>query len=66
MKLSDKTSKMSAVASDGEFWVSKILNTIRTLTEDCKHISLQINLEDDVSVHCVKAQELAAQLKTVG
>ncbi|KAG6892458.1 hypothetical protein C0992_000424, partial [Termitomyces sp. T32_za158] len=65
VKLTEKTSKMSAVASDGEFWVSKILKTIRTLTEDSKHVSLQINLEDEVLAQCAKAQELSAQLKAV-
>ncbi|KAH0584348.1 hypothetical protein H2248_009888 [Termitomyces sp. 'cryptogamus'] len=65
VKSGDKTSKMSAAASDGEFWVSKVLKTIQTLMADSKHVSLQNNLEDDVLVHCTKAQELTAHLKTV-
>ncbi|KAG6841689.1 hypothetical protein C0991_008327 [Blastosporella zonata] len=65
VKSGDKSSKVSAVASDGEFWVSKVLKTILSLEKDSKHVSLQNPLDDDVLVHCSKAQELATQLKIV-
>ena len=30
---------MAAVASDGIFWVSKVLSTIKELDQDVKHVS---------------------------
>ncbi|KAG6821076.1 hypothetical protein H0H93_007235 [Arthromyces matolae] len=63
VKTDDKTSKMSAVASDGNFWVSRVLDTINTLVSDTKHVSLQNSLDEDVLVHCTKAQEVTAHLK---
>ncbi|KAG6919948.1 hypothetical protein DXG01_013297 [Tephrocybe rancida] len=65
VKSGDKSSKVSAVASDGDFWVSKVLRTIQTLEEDSKHVTLLNTLEDDVLVHCTKAWELTAQLKNI-
>ncbi|KAG6831186.1 hypothetical protein H0H92_012326 [Tricholoma furcatifolium] len=65
VKSGDKTSKMSAVASDGEFWVSKVLKTIQTLNEDSKHVTLLNPLDEEVLMHCTKAHELITQLKNV-
>ncbi|THG98713.1 hypothetical protein EW026_g3515 [Hermanssonia centrifuga] len=35
----DKTVKVAAVASDGQFWVSKVLSSIGRLEKDEKHVS---------------------------
>jgi len=44
----DKTARTCAVASDGEFWVSKVLKTITALEADSKHTSIlvEVNKED--------------------
>ncbi|KAG6845192.1 hypothetical protein H0H87_012749 [Tephrocybe sp. NHM501043] len=65
VKSGEKSSKASAVASDGEFWVSKVLKTIHTLEGDSKHVSLQNPLDEDILVHCSKAHGLVTQLKNV-
>ncbi|GLB35405.1 putative DNA polymerase phi [Lyophyllum shimeji] len=65
VKSGDKSSKVSAVASDGEFWVSKVLRTILVLEQDSEHVALQNPLDDDVLALRNKAQEIAAHLRTV-
>ncbi|KAI6150287.1 DNA polymerase phi-domain-containing protein [Pisolithus tinctorius] len=35
----DKTHKEAAVATDGEFWISKVLTTLARLDKDTKHVS---------------------------
>jgi DNA polymerase phi len=64
--IDDKTSKVAAVASDGEFWVSKVLSTIDKLEKDPAHVSLLAN-EDDEDEHALflRAKELIGRLKLV-
>lgn len=38
VKKGDKTYKETAVASDGEFWISKVLSTLARLDKDTKHV----------------------------
>ncbi|KAI6162530.1 DNA polymerase phi-domain-containing protein [Pisolithus thermaeus] len=38
MKKGDITHKETAVASDGEFWISKVLSTLARLDKDTKHV----------------------------
>lgn len=65
VKSGDKSSKVSAVASDGEFWVSKVLSTIRNLEKDSKHLSLLSDADEDDIALRNKALEIAARLKSV-
>lgn len=53
------------MASDGEFWVSKVLETIQALEQDNKHVSLLNRLEEEELVMCTNALQLAERLKTV-
>ncbi|KIO06410.1 hypothetical protein M404DRAFT_24641 [Pisolithus tinctorius Marx 270] len=39
VKKGDKTHKEAAVATDGEFWISKVLTTLVRLDKDTKHVS---------------------------
>jgi DNA polymerase phi len=57
---------VAAVASDGEFWISKVLSTIEQLEKDSKHVSLLAEFdEDEVALHN-KARETIAKLRKVG
>ncbi|KAG5652336.1 hypothetical protein H0H81_005357 [Sphagnurus paluster] len=65
VKSGERSSKIPSVASDGEFWLSKVLQTIKILEEDKKHVSLQNPLDGDDLLLCRKALDLVAQLQTV-
>lgn len=65
MKSGDKSSKISAVASDGVFWVSKVLSTIQTLEKDAKHVALLSEADDEEVALRDKALGIAARLKSV-
>ncbi|KAF9466352.1 DNA polymerase phi-domain-containing protein [Collybia nuda] len=65
MKSGNKASKVSAVASDGEFWVSKVLSTIQALEKDSKHLSLLNNPDEDDIAPRNKALEIAARLRSI-
>ena len=56
---------MAAVASDGAFWVSKVLSTIDQLSQDTKHVSLLCDLDDEDKALRAKARELAERLSKV-
>jgi len=59
----DKTQKVSGVASNGEFWVSRALGTIEVLGGRYQTRKLvRRSDEDDQAVH-VKAQRLVETLK---
>ncbi|KAF8894690.1 hypothetical protein BD779DRAFT_1609359 [Infundibulicybe gibba] len=63
IKTDGKTVKASAVASDGEFWVSKVLNTIETLESDSKHVSLLAEPhKSDRKLHA-RAKKSASRLR---
>ncbi|EKM83025.1 hypothetical protein AGABI1DRAFT_118424 [Agaricus bisporus var. burnettii JB137-S8] len=57
--------KISAVASDGDFWVSRVLKTIALLEKDSKHLSILIEAGDEDRQLRQQAQELAERLKAV-
>lgn len=61
----EKSTKVSAVASDGEFWVSKVLASVGQLEKDTKHVTLLVELDEDEQALCTKAKELAARLSNV-
>jgi DNA polymerase phi len=58
----DKTLKKSGVASDGEFWISKVLATIKQLEKDTKHVTVITKFDEPTRALHVKARELAARL----
>lgn len=61
----DKTSKIAAVASDGEFWVSKVLASINKLEKDPKHVGILSAVdEDDLNLR-QKARSLIERLGQV-
>ncbi|KAJ6546537.1 DNA polymerase phi-domain-containing protein [Mycena vulgaris] len=52
LKLAEGTIKCPAVASDGEFWVSKVVTSIEQLQDDTKRVSLLAERdENDLAVH---------------
>lgn len=60
-----KAVKVSAVASDGEFWVSKVLNTIATLESDNKHVSTLTEVSEEDQQLRKKAQNIVKKLRAV-
>ncbi|EIW84995.1 hypothetical protein CONPUDRAFT_47531 [Coniophora puteana RWD-64-598 SS2] len=51
IKTDDKAQKRTGVASDGEFWVAKVVSAVRTLQNDSKHATiLQEVDEEDVNL----------------
>ncbi|KAF9566303.1 hypothetical protein CPC08DRAFT_114924 [Agrocybe pediades] len=65
VKQDDKVVKISAVASDGEFWISKVLNTVKALEEDKKHVELVVDIDEEESELFQKAQNIVTKLRTV-
>ncbi|GJE98126.1 DNA polymerase phi-domain-containing protein [Phanerochaete sordida] len=62
IKTDDKTAKVAAAASDGQFWVSKVLSTIEQLEKDTKHATLLSEIDEDEQGIREKARELAERL----
>jgi len=65
VKFGEKSSKVAAVASDGEFWVAKVIDTIQALEKDTKHVSLLTQSEEEEISLRKKALQLADRLKDV-
>ncbi|KAF5386843.1 hypothetical protein D9615_001886 [Tricholomella constricta] len=65
IKSGEKSLKVPAVASNGEFWIARVLQSLQNLELDSKHVSLQNPLEEHDSALCTKAHELATRLRTV-
>ena len=57
--------KTHAVASDGDFWIAKVISTISQLEEDKKHVTLLENVEEDEQVLRVNAKETVESLRKV-
>jgi nitrogen fixation protein FixH len=57
--------KTHAVASDGEFWIAKVISTISQLEEDKKHVALLENAEEEEHALRVKAKETVESLRKV-
>lgn len=53
---------MTAVASDGDFWISKVLSRIEELEGDKKHVSLAVDIDEDDCVLFTKAREMITTL----
>lgn len=61
----NKTIKLSAAASDGEYWVSKVIDTIGRLEKDTKHVSLLHDADEvDISLR-QHARETIISLREV-
>ncbi|KAI0691182.1 DNA polymerase phi-domain-containing protein [Cytidiella melzeri] len=65
VKIDDKTSKVVGVASDGEFWVSKVLTSIERLEKDTKHVSLLAEVDGDEHALFSQARELIGRLQHI-
>ena len=59
----DKTQKEFGVASDGEFWISRVLATIEALAKNTKHVELIQELDDDDQAVVLKARKLTGTLR---
>lgn len=63
--IGDKMVKASGVASDGKFWVAKVLETIEDLEKDSKHVSLLSDIDSDDQMLRTKAREVGNNLRMV-
>jgi len=54
---------VTAVASDGDFWISKVLYTIDELEKDKKHVSLAIDIDEGDSALFNRARETITKLR---
>lgn len=61
----DKTAKLTAVASDGQFWVARVLSSIEQLDKDTKHVTRLSEVDEDDQALRQKARELISRLRTV-
>lgn len=60
-----KSVKVAAVASDGQFWISRVLSTIETLEQDTKHIFLLIEVGEPERELRRSARKLLQRLREV-
>ncbi|KAI0933631.1 hypothetical protein AcW1_005407 [Taiwanofungus camphoratus] len=61
----DKIAKAPAVASNGEFWVSRVLSTIEELEKDTKHARSLVEVDEDEQRLRVKARQVTDRLRQV-
>lgn len=65
VKSGEKATKASAVASDGKFWVAKVLETIQQLENDSKHVSSLAEADEGEQQLRVRAREVVETLRAV-
>ncbi|KAH9857639.1 DNA polymerase phi-domain-containing protein [Lenzites betulinus] len=65
VKDDSKTAKVAAVASDGKFWVSRVLATIELLEKDTKHVRPLSEPDEGVNELRQNARQIIARLKDV-
>ncbi|KAI0637371.1 DNA polymerase phi-domain-containing protein [Trametes polyzona] len=58
-----KAAKVAAVASDGRFWVSRVLATIQELEKDTKHVRPLSEVDEEETELRQKAHQILARLK---
>ncbi|KAI1788483.1 DNA polymerase phi-domain-containing protein [Ganoderma leucocontextum] len=63
IKEDTKSSKVAAVASDGRFWVSRVLSTIEQLEKDTKHVKPLSEPDEEEVEQRQKLHEILARLK---
>ncbi|KAF5365721.1 hypothetical protein D9758_003270 [Tetrapyrgos nigripes] len=61
----DSKTKLPGAASDGQFWISKVLATIDQLKNDSKHASFISEMDEEDEVARLKAKEVLGKLRTV-
>lgn len=57
--------KINAVASDGEFWVAKVLSTIESLEGDQKHVKAIADVDEEEAALFTKARQTIVKLRKV-
>ncbi|KAF8843637.1 hypothetical protein BDN67DRAFT_945267 [Paxillus ammoniavirescens] len=65
IKQGDQTHKETAIASDGEFWMSKALATLAQLDKDAKHVKAHQDIEEEAQALFVKTQKAISQLRKI-
>ncbi|KAI0350071.1 hypothetical protein OH77DRAFT_1100919 [Trametes cingulata] len=65
VKEDNKATKAAGVASDGRFWVSRVLSTIDELEKDSKHVRPLSELDEEEAELRQKAHQILARLKDV-
>ncbi|KAJ3512520.1 hypothetical protein NLJ89_g3472 [Agrocybe chaxingu] len=62
LKQDDKTARARAVATDGEFWIAKVVSTIQQLEGDQKHVSILFEVDQEITALRTKASEIIDEL----
>ncbi|CAA7265434.1 unnamed protein product [Cyclocybe aegerita] len=62
LKQDDKTAKATAVATDGEFWIAKVVSTIQQLEDDQKHVSTLFEVDEEIAALRTKASGITDKL----
>lgn len=63
--LGDKSAKVSAVASDGRFWISRVLSSMGSMEADPKHVTILADIDDESKALRLGARKLAERLSKV-
>ncbi|KAJ7470617.1 DNA polymerase phi-domain-containing protein [Mycena latifolia] len=61
----DRTIKCPAIASDGEFWVSKVVTSLELLQEDPKRVALLAESDENDKVLHTKVKDIVQKLREV-
>ncbi|CCM03691.1 uncharacterized protein FIBRA_05836 [Fibroporia radiculosa] len=61
----DKAVKVPAVASDGEFWIQRVLCTIGELEKDTKHVRTLDDVDEEQQQLRIKARQTVERLRKV-
>ena len=63
--IDDKSTKIPAVGSDGEFWISKVLSTVEQLEVDKKSFAPLAEVDEETAAIYAKARDTIAKLRKV-
>ncbi|VDB99939.1 unnamed protein product [Peniophora sp. CBMAI 1063] len=61
-----KTTKVTGVASDGRYWVSRVVSSINQLAQDTKHVKAVVEFDDDDNAALEKAEGVLRASKGEG
>ncbi|KZV71817.1 hypothetical protein PENSPDRAFT_751491 [Peniophora sp. CONT] len=61
-----KTQKINGVASDGRYWVSRVVQSIGQLAQDTKHVKPVVEFDEDDVAALQKAEEVLVTVKGDG
>ncbi|KAJ7083833.1 DNA polymerase phi-domain-containing protein [Mycena crocata] len=61
----DQTIKCPAIASDGEFWVSKVITTVEQLNADTKRVALLVDSDENEIILRTKVRDTVQKLRGV-